>query len=59
MLEIFKDEAGEWRYRLKGRQGEPMFTSEGYTRKADARRGLNDARGLLNSQPPIRVVVVE
>lgn len=59
MLEIFRDEAGEWRYRLKGKNGEPMFTSEGYGRRADARRGLNDARLLLNSQPPLPVVVIE
>lgn len=56
MIEIFKDEAGEWRYRLKGENGEPMFTSEGYTRKADARRGLNDARALLAKPIPVRVI---
>lgn len=57
MIEIFKDAAGEWRYRIKGANGEPMATSEGYTRKADARRGLLDLRALLRE--PINPVIVE
>jgi uncharacterized protein YegP (UPF0339 family) len=56
MIEIFKDEAGEWRYRVKGRNGEIMATSEGYGRKADARRGLNDLRALLRE--PMNPVVL-
>lgn len=47
MFEIFRDEAGEWRYRVKGRNGEPMATSEGYTRPEDAERGLADLRRLM------------
>ena len=58
MPEIFRDDAGEWRYRIKGRNGEIMATSEGYTRPQDAERGLADLRRVLNEtagQAPVRV----
>lgn len=48
MTEIFQDEHGEWRFRVKGRNGEVVATSEGYTRSADAERGLNDLRRILD-----------
>lgn len=57
MITIKKDAAGEWRYHIAGANGEPMATSEGYGRKADARRGLNDLRALLAT--PINPVIVE
>lgn len=41
-VEYFEDEAGEYRFRIKGGNGEKMVTSEGYTRKADAKRGFRD-----------------
>lgn len=40
MIEYFEDEAGEWRYRVKARNGEPLATSEGYRDKTDAKRGF-------------------
>lgn len=40
MTEIFKDSAGEWRFRVKGANGEIVATSEGYSTKSNARRGL-------------------
>lgn len=57
MITIKKDAAGEWRYHIAGANGEPMATSEGYGRKADARRGLNALRALLAT--PINPVIVE
>lgn len=51
MIEIFPDKAGEWRWRLKGRNGEIMATSEGYTREADAVRGAEDARRVMATAP--------
>jgi uncharacterized protein YegP (UPF0339 family) len=42
-VEIFQDDAGEWRWRVQGANGEIVATSEAYTRKADARRGWEDA----------------
>jgi uncharacterized protein YegP (UPF0339 family) len=40
MAEIYQNEAGEWRFRIKGKNGEIVATGEGYTRIADAMRGL-------------------
>lgn len=41
---IWQSEADDqWRWTLKGGNGEIMATSEGYTRKADAERGFLDA----------------
>lgn len=38
-IEIFKDEAGEWRWRIKAANGKIVATSgEGFTRKWSARR---------------------
>jgi uncharacterized protein len=42
MVEFFEDEQGEHRFRIKGRNGEVLATSEGYTRKQDAVRGFWD-----------------
>lgn len=55
MIEIFQDEAGEWRYRILGRNGEKMATSEGYTRPHDAERGANDLHQLLCGGAPLEV----
>jgi uncharacterized protein YegP (UPF0339 family) len=58
MTEIFPDEAGEWRFRVKGRNGENIVTSEGYTRPEDAARGLVALRRILrdtNGDLPRRV----
>ena len=35
---IFKDKAGEWRFTILARNGEPIATSEGYANRADAER---------------------
>lgn len=54
MTEIFQDKHGEWRFRIKGHNGEIMATSEGYTRPHDARRGLDDLRAILDSTVGIK-----
>lgn len=42
---LYQDAAGEWRWTLRGRNGEPVATSgEGYTRKADAERAIRKLR---------------
>lgn len=43
-FEVFQDDAGEWRWRLVAANGEPLATSEGYTQKGDAIRGVSDLR---------------
>lgn len=35
-FEIYKDKAGEYRFRFKASNGETMFSSEGYKAKASA-----------------------
>lgn len=52
-LSYFKDEGGEWRFRIQAANGEIVMTSEGYTRRRDARRGFGDLeqamRGLTST----------
>lgn len=57
MIELYEDTSGQWRYRIKGRNGETLNTSEAYDSKSNARRGYIDLRELL-SGPPIPVKVV-
>lgn len=51
--EIFKDAAGEWRFHVKGDNGEIVATSEGYTRLADATRGYTTLRRLMLPRAPV------
>lgn len=53
MIEVFEDAAKEFRYRVKGRNGEPMVTSEGYSTRSNAHRGYQDLVQLLGSEPTI------
>lgn len=40
-FELYKDAAGQWRWRLKSANGNIIATSsEGYVGKADAKRGI-------------------
>lgn len=41
-MELFQDKQGKWRYRVTGRNGEKMVTSEAYYSKDNARRGYED-----------------
>lgn len=50
MTEIFQDEAGGWRFRVKGRNGEIVATSESYTRALDAERGLKTLTRILTAR---------
>ena len=43
-FEIFKDYAGEFRFRLKAGNGEIILASEGYTTKASAYNGVNSVK---------------
>lgn len=47
MIEIWQDAAGEWRFTVKGKNGEVVVTSEGYTREADAKRGVETLKRIL------------
>ena len=39
-FEIYKDKAGEFRFRLKAGNGETILTSEGYKSKSSAQNGV-------------------
>ncbi|MCH5160735.1 MAG: YegP family protein [Clostridiales bacterium] len=43
-FEIYLDKAGEYRFRLKARNGEPILASEGYTAKASCKNGIESVR---------------
>lgn len=43
-FEIYKDKAGEFRFRLKARNGEPVLASEGYASKDGCKNGIASVR---------------
>ena len=43
-FEIYTDKAGEFRFRLKARNGEPILASEGYAAKASCENGIESVR---------------
>lgn len=47
-FEIFRDKAGEYRFRLRARNGEIILSSEGYTARSSCERGVESVR--INSQ---------
>ncbi len=47
-FEIYKDKAGEFRFRLKASNGQNILGSEGYTRKSGCTNGIESVR--KNSQ---------
>ena len=43
-FEMYQDKAGEYRFRLKARNGEVIATSEGYVAKASCLNGVESVR---------------
>ena len=43
-FEMYEDKAGEFRFRLKARNGEIIATSEGYTAKAGCLNGIDSVK---------------
>jgi uncharacterized protein YegP (UPF0339 family) len=43
-FELFKDKAGEFRFRLKAGNGETILASEGYKQRASAMNGIESVR---------------
>lgn len=43
-FELYKDKAGEFRFRLKAGNGEIILASEGYKRRASAENGIESVR---------------
>ena len=43
-FEVYKDKAGEFRFRFKASNGETMFASEGYKAKASAMHAIESIK---------------
>ena len=43
-FEIYKDKRGEFRFRLKARNGQVIISSEGYGAKSGCKKGVNSVR---------------
>ncbi len=51
-FEVYKDKAGEFRFRFRASNGEPMFASEGYKAKASA---MNAIKSIKKNVPDAEV----
>ena len=51
-FEVYKDKAGEFRFRLKAGNGQNILSSEGYSAKASCMNGIESVK--KNSQIPDR-----
>ena len=49
-FEVYKDKAGEFRFRLKAANGQNILASEGYSAKAGCMNGIESDK--KNSQKP-------
>lgn len=49
-FEIYKDKAGEFRFRLKARNGEIILVSEGYKAKASCLNGIESVKNNADSE---------
>ena len=54
--EVYTDKAGEFRFRLKAKNGEIIATSEGYKAKASAMNGI---ASIGKNAPDAKVEVIE
>ena len=54
--ELYKDKAGEFRFRLKASNGEIIGKSEGYKAKASAKKGI---ASIAKNAPEAPIVVIE
>jgi len=53
-FEVYKDKAGEFRFRLKAANGQNILSSEGYSSKTSCMNGVESVK--KNSQSPDRFV---
>lgn len=44
VFELYKDKAGQFRFRLRAKNGEPILASEGYTAKASCINGIESVK---------------
>ena len=55
-FELYEDKAGEFRFRLKARNGEPILASEGYKAKDGCKNGI---ASVVKNAPDAEVVLPE
>ncbi len=53
-FEVYKDKAGEFRFRLKAANGQNILSSEGYSSKTSCMNGVESVK--KNSQTPDRFI---
>ena len=53
-FEVYKDKAGEFRFRLKARNGEIIAVSEGYKAKASCQNGVESVRKNVADAPVVK-----
>lgn len=49
-FELYKDKAGEFRFRLRAKNGEPILASEGYSAKASCIGGIESVKKNADSE---------
>ncbi len=54
-FEVYTDKAGEFRFRLKARNGEIIVTGEGYKAKASCLNGIDSIRRNAPDSPVVKV----
>lgn len=54
--EVYQDKAGEYRFRLKARNGEIIATGEGYEKKASCLNGIDSIK---RNAPDAEIIKVE
>ena len=54
MIEYYEDESGEWRWRLKGANGEIVCTGEGHRDRHDAQRAVGIEPGWVAVERIVR-----
>lgn len=52
-FELYKDRAGEYRFRLKAGNGETIAVSEGYTTKTAAQNGISSVKTNAPGAPTV------
>ena len=53
-FEVYKDKAGEFRFRLKARNGEIILVGEGYKAKASCLNGIDSIRRNAPDSPVVK-----
>lgn len=54
-FELYKDKAGEYRFRLKAANGQTIAVSEGYSSKASALNGVESVKTNAPDAPVVEV----